>query len=78
MIISTINYSYLAAERFSEAAMNLQNSAEAKNEKETKKYYLDLMIEAKALKNHIAKLTGEAANIEDIEKYSKKIFFNFL
>ena len=57
--------------------MNLQNSAEAKNLKETKQYYLDLMIEAKALKNHIAKLTGEAANIEDIEKYSNKFFSIF-
>ena len=74
-MICTNNHSYLAAERFSEAAYNLQDSAEAKNLKEIKQDYLDLMMEAKALKNQIAKITGEPANLDDIDKFSKEIFF---
>lgn len=72
-----IYVSYLSAERCQQRAEKLEISAEEKKENESIENYLNLMIESKALKIHIAKITGRTPDVSQIEKFGK-ILFSYL
>ncbi len=63
--------SYLAAERCEKIAIELEQSILKKDEKRVIDNFLSLMVEAKALKAHIAKITSKTPDVSDFERYGK-------
>lgn len=68
--------SYLAAERCEKVAIELEQSAIKEDEKRVIDNFLMLMVEAKALKIHIAKITNKAPDVRDFERYGKNWDFD--
>ena len=64
-------YSYLAAERCEKIAIELEQSAIKEDEKRVIENFLNLMVEAKALKVHIGKMTNKPADVKDFDRYGK-------
>ena len=60
------------------AAYNLREAASTKNPREIKQYYLDLLIEAKALKVYLAKVNGTKIDLSTINRHSNLLIMFFL